>query len=135
MTLTVAVPRARARDDVPYKPVRSMLVAPAGAFLNHDRSRKRAMLEPVSRSTSSSRNRELAAAMLMGGLVVEVVGCPSCVGELGAGCGSTALCGTATMATQVPPSVWALAFEALGELSTSLLVLTVAMGCRLDPIS
>ena len=41
---------------------------------------------------------------------------------------------TETMATQVPPSC-ASSYEAFGEESTSLSVLTVALGSCLDPIS
>ena len=159
MTMTVAVPCARVRDVVPSRPVRSMLVVPAGVMSNHDSSRNMAMFEPVSSRTSLLLNEALVAvAMPMRGLVVVVVvhdswviACCGCVGEGDVMCRSpgravlswvgcfrqaaeVVLEVTETMATQVPPSC-ASSYEAFGEESTSLSVLTVALGSCLDPIS
>jgi hypothetical protein len=120
-----------------------------------------AMFEPVSSRTSLLLNEALVAvAMPMRGLVVvgrspgravlSWMGC-GCVGAGDVMCRSpgravlswmgdfrqtaeVVLEVTETMATQVLPSC-ASSYEAFGEESTSLSVLTVALGSCLDPIS
>jgi hypothetical protein len=103
-----------------------------------------AMFEPVSSRTSLLLNEALVAvAMPMRGLVGDggdVMMCRSPGWAVLSWMGDfrqtaeVVLEVTETMATQVLPSC-ASSYEAFGEESTSLSVLTVALGSCLDPIS